>query len=74
MGTQRLVVTGLATDLCVQFTAMDAYVRGFALWVPADCSAAEHPRRHQAALGWMARALKCHTQPAYADTCSAAQL
>jgi nicotinamidase-related amidase len=63
MGTRQLVITGLATDLCVQFTAMDAFLRGFALWVPADCSAAESPARHEAALAWMARALKCHIRP-----------
>ena len=65
MGTRRLVVTGLATDICVQFTAMDAFLRGFALWVPADCTAAESRQRKQASLAWMARALKCHTRPAW---------
>jgi nicotinamidase-related amidase len=65
MGTRQLVITGLATDLCVQFTAMDAFLRGFALWVPADCTAAESPQRKQAALDWMARALKCHIGAAW---------
>jgi len=64
MGTRQLVITGLATDLCVQFTAMDAFLRGYALWVPADCTAAESPQRKQAALDWMVRALKCHTDAA----------
>lgn len=64
MGTQQLVIAGLSTDLCVQFTAMDAFLLGFALWVPADCSAAESPQRHEAALEWMARALKCHVDNA----------
>jgi len=69
MGSRRLVITGLATDLCVQFTAMDAFLRGFGLWVPADCSAAESAARHQAALAWMARVLKCHTRAAWRDPC-----
>lgn len=65
MGARRLVVTGLATDLCIQFTAMDAFLRGFRLWVPEDCTAAESPARKRAALSWMGRALRCHVQPAF---------
>jgi nicotinamidase-related amidase len=38
---RRLVVAGLAADNCVLFTAMDAYLRGFSLWIPQDCTAAE---------------------------------
>ncbi len=60
---RHLVITGLATDLCVQFSAMDAFVRSHALWVPADCTAAETPARHRAALDWMALALRCRTAP-----------
>lgn len=65
MGARRLVITGLATDLCIQFTAMDAFLRGYGLWVPADCCAAETPARHRSALDWMARALKCDTRAAW---------
>ncbi|MBZ8142018.1 cysteine hydrolase [Rubrivivax gelatinosus] len=65
IGARRLIIAGFATDLCVQFSAMDAFVRGYELWVPGDCSAAESRTRHRAALAWMARALKCHTRPAW---------
>ncbi len=58
MGTRELVATGLATGLCVQFSAMGAFVRGYRLWVPGDCTAAETPKRKHAALAWMARALR----------------
>lgn len=61
IGARELVITGLATDLCVQFSAADAYVHGFKLWVPEDCTAAESPERKQAALAWMREALKCRT-------------
>lgn len=64
MGTRRLVIAGLATDLCVQLSAADAYLHGHALWVPSDCSAAETPERHAQAMDWMGRALKCRTDPA----------
>ena len=66
MATRELVLAGLAADLCVQFTAADAYVRGFRLWVPADCTAAESPARQAAALDWMRLALKARTRPAVA--------
>lgn len=65
MASNELVVTGIATDLCVQFTAADAYVRGYALWVPADCTAAESPARKDEALRWMERALRCHVGAAW---------
>jgi nicotinamidase-related amidase len=64
MGVRELVITGVATDLCVQFSAMDAFVRGYRLWVPQDCTAAESAARKQAALDWMARALRCRTTAA----------
>ena len=61
MGARELVMTGLSTDLCLQFSAMDAFVRGYRLWVPADCTAAETPERKRAALDWMTLALRCRT-------------
>jgi len=63
LGARELVITGLAADLCVQFTAMDAFSRGYKLWVPQDCTAAESPERTQAALAWMKLALRCRTNP-----------
>jgi nicotinamidase-related amidase len=34
---RRLVLTGIAGDICVLFTANDAYMRDFPIFVPADC-------------------------------------
>lgn len=61
---RNLIVCGLSTDLCVQMTAVDAYLRGFELWVPQDCSAAATPRLHRQALAYMARALHARTDAA----------
>jgi nicotinamidase-related amidase len=58
MAARELVLTGVATDLCVMFTAMDAYERGFRLAIPADCTAAESASRKRTALAWMERALQ----------------
>jgi nicotinamidase-related amidase len=46
----RLILCGFATDLCLLFTAHDAHMRGFALTVPHDCSAANSEELHRRAL------------------------
>jgi nicotinamidase-related amidase len=38
--THTVIVTGVAADICVLFTAHDAHMRGFKVAVPADCTAA----------------------------------
>jgi hypothetical protein len=63
MQARELVICGLATDMCVQLTAMDAFLREFRAWVPADCTAAESPAARKASLEYMAAVLKCDTNP-----------
>jgi nicotinamidase-related amidase len=58
LGAQTLILTGIATDICVLFTANDAYMRDFRLYIPADCVAAADPQSSQATLGHMERILK----------------
>lgn len=61
IGVQSTILVGLAADMCLHFTAVDAFMRGYALWVPSDCVASETDHAHQEALKHMARTLKCHT-------------
>lgn len=61
---RRLVVAGIAADSCVLFTAMDAYLRGYSIWVPRDCVAAESAAAAESALRQMARVLKADTRAA----------
>ena len=63
MGTTELVVCGLATDMCVQLTAGDAYLREFKLWVPADCTAAQTADAEAAALEYIGRVFKADVRP-----------
>jgi nicotinamidase-related amidase len=63
IGARELVICGLATDMCVQLTAADAFLREFKVWVPADCTAAEDDEAKQRALDYMANVLKCDVQP-----------
>lgn len=60
---KKLIVTGLTTDICVLFTANDAYMRGFELIVPEDCVAAVKQSYTDMTLSFMRRVLKADTKP-----------
>lgn len=62
LGSTKLVIGGLATEGCVLFTASDAYIRGFEIFVPRDGCASESPARHRAALDIMRKMLKADTR------------
>jgi nicotinamidase-related amidase len=63
---RTLVLTGLTTNVCVLFTANDAYMRDFNLVVPCDCVAAIDPADSAHALAQMARVLHADTRPSTA--------
>ncbi|KAB7619584.1 cysteine hydrolase [Alkalilimnicola sp. S0819] len=63
LGARRLVLGGLTTDMCVLFTAVDAYIRDYALRIPADCSACVRQRDHEAAITYLRDTLKADTRP-----------
>ena len=58
-----LILTGLATNICVLFTANDAYMRDYTLYVPGDCVAANSARESSNALDEMKRLLKADIRP-----------
>lgn len=64
LGVRALVLVGIAVDSCVLATAMDAHMRGYSLYVPADCAAAESPARKRRALGLLQDALGVDTRSA----------
>jgi nicotinamidase-related amidase len=37
LGTRRVILTGMAGNICVLFTANDAYMREYKILAPADC-------------------------------------
>ncbi len=63
LGARRLILTGMAGDICVLFSANDAYMRDFRLHVPADCIACESTERRREALLLMQRVLKADIAP-----------
>ncbi|MFC0205812.1 cysteine hydrolase family protein [Novosphingobium soli] len=61
LGVTRLVLTGIATDICILFTAADAHMRDYSLWVPGDAVAAEDPERNRWALRIMQDSMGAET-------------
>jgi Amidases related to nicotinamidase len=57
-----LILTGIAGNFCVLFTANDAYMRDFNLFVPSDCCVSNTSRENESALGLMRKFLKADTR------------
>jgi ureidoacrylate peracid hydrolase len=49
-GVQSVLVTGVATNVCVETTARDAYVFDYYVTLIEDCSAAYDPKLHRGTL------------------------
>ena len=60
---EKLIITGVTTDICVLFSANDAYMRGFVLHVPRDCVAAVKPGYSKTTLDFIERVLKADVRP-----------
>jgi nicotinamidase-related amidase len=60
--TQTLILTGIAGNFCVLFTANDAYMRDFNLFVPSDCTVSNTKKENESALGLMKKFLKADTR------------
>lgn len=53
LGSEKLVMVGFATNICVLYTANDAHMRGYDVVVPADCTASNSPELTRQALEQM---------------------
>lgn len=58
LGAHNLILAGIAGNNCVLFTANDAYMRDFKLFVPADCSVSIEPEDNDYAFQQMQKVLK----------------
>ena len=58
-----MIVTGIAGDICVLFTANDAYMRDLKVLVPPDCTASKDPEENRRVLTLMQRVLKADIKP-----------
>ncbi|GAA4447730.1 isochorismatase family cysteine hydrolase [Novipirellula rosea] len=61
LGVTTLVITGVATNICILFTGNDAYMRGYRLWIPGDCVAANTATLSETALEQARMVLKANT-------------
>jgi nicotinamidase-related amidase len=60
LGTRKLVLTGLAADVCILFTAHDAHLRDYEIIVPSDCVASNTSQETRMALANMSKAAHAH--------------
>ncbi|PSL44479.1 nicotinamidase-related amidase [Salsuginibacillus halophilus] len=62
LDVKTLIIAGVAGNMCVQFTANDAYMRGYRLIVPEDASASNRHEDNAEAMRQMEKALKADTR------------
>ena len=60
---KTLILTGIAANICVLFTANDAYMRDFKLVIPSDCVASNTVEENRYALEQMEKVLKADISP-----------
>ena len=53
LGISTVILAGIATNSCIQYTAHDAKMRNFRIFVPPDCSAARTRDEHDQAIQHM---------------------
>jgi nicotinamidase-related amidase len=58
LGTQTVILTGIAGNICVFFSASDAYMRDLRLYVPRDCTVSNTAQENDHALEQMRTVLK----------------
>jgi nicotinamidase-related amidase len=60
---RTVILTGMAANICILFTANDAYMRDYHLVVPADCVASNTEEENRNALEQMRLVLKADVTP-----------
>ncbi|HUS19778.1 MAG TPA: isochorismatase family cysteine hydrolase [Terriglobales bacterium] len=63
LGASSVILTGIAANICVLFTANDAYMRDLKLFVPEDCTVSNSEEENRFAMEQMRRILKADIRP-----------
>ena len=63
LGTTTVILTGIAGDNCVLFSANDAYMRDLKLFIPSDCVASNTEDENHYALKLMQKVVKADIRP-----------
>lgn len=58
LGAKTLILTGIAGNICILFSANDAYMRDFNIIVPSDCVASNTKKENDNALAQIRKVLK----------------
>lgn len=59
----RLLISGVAGDICILFTAKDAYMYDFKMHIPSNCMASEEKDGNNYALYLMESVMKANIDP-----------
>ncbi len=60
---KTLILTGVAGNMCILHSAMDAYMRDYNIIIPSDCVASNTLRENEQALAEMKKTLKTTVMP-----------
>jgi nicotinamidase-related amidase len=63
LDAKTLILTGIAGNICILFSANDAYMRDFNLFVPSDCVVSNTDEENQHALDQIQKVLKADVTP-----------
>ena len=65
LAVRRVILTGIAGNICVLFTANDAYMRDLRIFAPADCIVSNTPEENAYALRQIGSVLKGDVRPSH---------
>jgi nicotinamidase-related amidase len=63
LGTRRVILAGIAGNICVLFTANDAHMRDLKVYAPADCIVSNTVADNEHALRQIQTVMKGHVAP-----------
>ncbi|UJL46440.1 cysteine hydrolase [Virgibacillus sp. NKC19-16] len=63
IGKTHLIMAGIAGDICILFTAKDAYMYGFDMHIPENCMASEEKEGSEYALYLMRTVMDAQIEP-----------
>ena len=58
LGAKTLILCGFTGDICVLFTACDAYLRDYHLIIPSDCVVSQETHENERVLRYMQRVME----------------
>ena len=58
LGTKKIIITGVCTEICVLYTAVEGYMRGYQVDAPEKCVAGLTTADHRFALKQISKILK----------------